>query len=125
MGSGGGLSVVGSGGEGVAFEKLRSKPWARRPNWPKGRVNARALWTPALFNSALPLADYVSVIPASAANAAAARSFRFGFEPARKKTLAVSHRSLNAVFKAANGFLVRNLAISFMILKKHSKRPIF
>ncbi|MBV6816802.1 hypothetical protein KWG64_02460 [Rahnella sp. PD12R] len=94
-----------------------AKPWARRPNWPKGRVNARALWTPALFNSALPLADYVSAISASAANAAAARSFRFGFEPARKKTLAVSHRSLNAVLKAANGFLVRNLAMPFIILK--------
>jgi hypothetical protein len=87
----------------------KSRPWARRPNWPKGRVNARALWTPALFNCALPLAGYFPAAPASAANAAAARYSHFGFEPARKKTLAVSHHSFDVVLKAARDFLVRNL----------------
>ncbi|WP_229893190.1 MULTISPECIES: hypothetical protein, partial [Rahnella] len=82
---------------------------ARRPNWPKGRVNARALWTPALFNCALPLVKYVSATPAIAANAAAARFSRLGFELARKMTLAVSHHSLDVVLKAAKGYVIRRI----------------
>jgi len=65
-------------------------------------TDQRGLWR-ALFGISTsfllraPLAGYVSATPASAANAAAARFSRLGFEPARKKTLAVSHHSLNVV----------------------------
>ena len=87
------------------------------PNWLQGAPVAAPLENPGLFHCALSLAGTVSATPASAANAAATRYFRFGFEPARKQTLAVSHHSLNVVLKAATGFLVRNLAMPFIILK--------
>ncbi|MBV6817251.1 hypothetical protein KWG64_04755 [Rahnella sp. PD12R] len=71
--------------------------------------------SPRLFQHALPLAGHVSATPASAANAAAARYFRFGFEPARKKTLAVSHSSLNVVLKAANGYVIRKIHAGWIL----------
>ncbi|PKE28674.1 hypothetical protein CWS43_19960 [Rahnella sp. AA] len=83
--------------------KFNVKTLGCHPNWPQGAPVAAPLENPGLFNCALPLAGYVPASPASAANAAAARYFRFGFEPARKQTLAVSHRSLNVVLKAARG----------------------
>ena len=60
---------------------------------------------PRLFYCALPLAGYVSAATAIAANAAAARSSHFRFEPARKNTLAVSHRSFDVVLSAAKGYV--------------------
>ncbi|AVF33622.1 hypothetical protein BV494_01205 [Rahnella sikkimica] len=92
------------------------------PNWPQGAPVAAPLENPGLFNCALPLAGYVSATLAIAANAAATRYFRFGFEPARKQTLAVSHHSLNIVLKAARGYVIRKIDAGWFDLLLHLSR---
>ncbi|WP_208951986.1 hypothetical protein, partial [Rahnella sp. ChDrAdgB13] len=75
----------------VFQEQLSLSGWRR--NRPKGESAFPLLDFPTLFQHALSLAGYVSVTPVIAANVAAARCSHFRLEPARKKTLAVSHRS--------------------------------
>ena len=79
------------------------------PHRPQGGLIAAPLKNPRLFHCALPLAGYIPAAQAIAANAAATRSSHFRFGPARKNTLAVSHRSFDVVLSAAKGFLKRNL----------------
>ena len=78
---------------GVGPHRLGGRPIAAAPQDPPGS-----------FHFALPLAGYIPAATAIAANAAAARSSHFRFGPARKKNLAVSHRSFDVVLSAARGF---------------------
>ena len=82
----------------------RSRPWVATHTGLRGGLSPPPLRTPGSFHCALSLAGCVSGAPPIAANAAAARSSHFRFGPARKKNLAVSHRSFDVVLSAARGF---------------------
>ena len=91
---------------------LRSRPWVATHTGLKGGLSPPPLRIPGSFHCALPLAGYIPAAPAIAANAAAARSSHFRFGPARKNTLAVSHRSFDVVLSAARGYVKRRFLFS-------------
>ncbi len=88
----------------------RSRPWVATHTGLRGGLSPPPLRTPGSFHCALPLAGCVSGAPPIAANAAAARSSHFRFGPARKNTLAVSHRSFDVVLSAARGYVKRRFS---------------
>ena len=90
---------------------LRSRPWVATQTGLKRRLSPRLFRISGSFKNSS-CAGWNGRVPgatAIAANAAAARCSRFGFGPARKKTLAVSHHSLDVVLNAAHWHLHRKL----------------
>ena len=99
----------------------RSRPWVATHTGLRGGLSPPPLRTPGSFHCALPLAGYIPAAPAIAANAAAARSSHFRFGPARKNTLAVSHRSFDVVLSAARGYVKRRFFSSPAMWKEESR----
>ena len=96
---------------------LRSRPWARRPNWPKGRVNARPLDSRVFIKHVPCIPAMFQKLPLLPQNPAAARCPPVGLQPAQKNAR-FSTSSSSVIFESGQSFLGHNFTHS-----DHFKKP--